>query len=145
MLRFLPNFCTKSKLNIRTLQCRKFSDKALDKNVKEIPEVQGKNTNVLTGKVHSPRMWHRIVLVWSGVYKSKEDIPNNVPYEAIDKAKNIVRIKISNYMILATIVACIIFAIRGRRAAERGETISKMNLDWHKKIKEDAEKENQSR
>ena len=50
----------------------------------------------------------------------------------MEMAKNKARIKIANYMILATIVACVIMAISGKRAAKRGESVSKMNLDWHK-------------
>lgn len=39
-------------------------------------------------------------------------------------------------MMALTAVACVVMAISGKRAAERGESVQKMNLDWHKEIKE---------
>lgn len=44
-------------------------------------------------------------------------------------------------MMLATAIACVVVAFSGKRAAERGESVAKMNLEWHKKIKEDANKD----
>ena len=65
----------------------------------------------------------------------------------MEKARNKARIKIANYMMLFTALACIAMVISGKRAAKRGESVQKMNLEWHRGIKEEAEekaKTNQS-
>lgn len=41
------------------------------------------------------------------------------------------RIRIANYMALGTIVACIVMVYSGKKAAKRGEFVTKQNLDWH--------------
>lgn len=58
----------------------------------------------------------------------------------MEKSRSKARIKIANYMILLTICACIGVVISGKRAAKRGESVQQMNLDWHRQIKEDAQK-----
>lgn len=47
----------------------------------------------------------------------------------------------ANYMMVATVVACIGMVIAGKKAAEAGETITKMNLDWHKEYNDQAKAE----
>ncbi|XP_059474937.1 UPF0389 protein GA21628 isoform X2 [Neocloeon triangulifer] len=90
------------------------------------------------GRSHAPNRLEKTFLVWSGRYKSVEEIPPTVPEEAIEKARNKARIRIANYLILGTIVACVACVISGKQAAERGESVVKMNLDWHKKYNDDA-------
>lgn len=51
--------------------------------------------------------------------------------EAIEKARNKARIRIANYMIVATIIGCIGCIISGKRAASRGESVQKSNMAWH--------------
>lgn len=58
----------------------------------------------------------------------------------MERARNKFRIKICNYMILATILGCIAMIVTGKKKAERGETVSKMNMDWHKKYNEETTK-----
>lgn len=43
-----------------------------------------------------------------------------------------------NYMIVATILGCIAMVVSGKQAAKRGESVSQMNLDWHKKYNEEG-------
>lgn len=43
-----------------------------------------------------------------------------------------------NYMIVATILGCIAMIYSGKQAAERGESVAQMNLDWHKKYNDEA-------
>lgn len=50
------------------------------------------------------------------------------------------------YMMIACIGICIVQVIRGKRAAERGESVIKSNLDWHREYNESAaKKENPSK
>lgn len=46
--------------------------------------------------------------------------------------------KVCNYMLVATIIGCITMIISGKRAAKRGESVQKSNLEWHKKYNEEA-------
>lgn len=39
-------------------------------------------------------------------------------------------------MMALTAVGCLIMIMSGKEAAERGETVQKMNLDWHKEYNE---------
>lgn len=58
----------------------------------------------------------------------------------MERARNRFRIKIANYMMGLTVVGCIIMIYSGKKAAERGETVSKANLDWHKEYNAKADK-----
>lgn len=40
-------------------------------------------------------------------------------------------------MVVATVVGCIVMIVSGKRAAKRGESVQKTNLDWHKKYNEE--------
>lgn len=62
----------------------------------------------------------------------------------VEKARNRMRIRLANYMMAATLIACIFVSISGKRARDRGESVVQMNLDWHKQIKEESEKEKSS-
>lgn len=66
-------------------------------------------------------------------------------YETLDKAKNKMRIKICNYMIVATLLACLAMVYSGKKAAESGQTVSKMNLDWHKEYKDKIAEEDKAK
>lgn len=61
--------------------------------------------------------------------------------DVMERCRNQVRIKIANYMMLATAIGCVIMIVSGKRAQERGETVQKMNLDWHKEYNAKAKQE----
>ncbi|KAL1109905.1 hypothetical protein AAG570_014139 [Ranatra chinensis] len=92
-------------------------------------------------KTHHPNKFERRILVWTGRYKTLEDVPDVVPIEALEKARNKARIRVSNYMMVLTLIACVGVAISGRRAAERGESLSQRTLDWHKQIREESKQQ----
>lgn len=60
--------------------------------------------------------------------------------ETVEKARNKARIRLANIMMLMTAMACIGMVISGKRAAERGESVQKANLEWHKRINEESAK-----
>lgn len=41
-------------------------------------------------------------------------------------------------MVVATIIGCILMIISGKKAAKRGESVVKMNQDWHREYDEAA-------
>lgn len=71
-------------------------------------------------------------LVWTGKYKSVAEVPAFVPQSTMERARNRMRIKIANYMMVATLVGCIIMAYLGKQDAKKGNTLVKQNLEWHK-------------
>ena len=44
-------------------------------------------------------------------------------------------------MMALTFIGCAIMIMSGRKAAERGESVLKMNQEWHKEYKEKAQAE----
>lgn len=61
--------------------------------------------------------------------------------EVWSKVRSIVRIKVANYTMLLVLIGCAIMVITGKRARDRGESITQRNLDWHKKYSEGKEEE----
>ena len=59
----------------------------------------------------------------------------------MEKTRNRMRIKISNYMMVFTVFGCIIMIWSGKKAVENGESVTKMNLEWHKEYKDAALKQ----
>jgi Protein of unknown function (DUF1075) len=50
----------------------------------------------------------------------------------MEKTRNRVRIRLANIMMALTAAACLFMVWSGKQAAERGDSVQKMNLDWHK-------------
>lgn len=48
-------------------------------------------------------------------------------------------------MMALTLFGCILMIISGRKAAERGESVLKMNQEWHKEYNEKAQAEAQAK
>jgi hypothetical protein len=48
-------------------------------------------------------------------------------------------------MMILTVVGCIFMVYSGKQAADRGETVQKMNLDWHKEYNEQRAAEESSK
>lgn len=57
----------------------------------------------------------------------------------MERARNIIRIRTANLMIAITIIACIYMVYSGKQAAERGESVQKENLDWHREYNEKSQ------
>ncbi|XP_066256975.1 UPF0389 protein CG9231 [Euwallacea similis] len=79
-------------------------------------------------------------LVWTGKFKTLEEVPDFVSQSVMERARNRMRIKIANYMMVATVLGCVLMIYLGKKDAEAGNSVQKMNLDWHSKVKEDFEK-----
>lgn len=58
----------------------------------------------------------------------------------MERTRNKIRIKGANYMILLTILGCIYAVYSGKKAAESGQSVTKINLDWHKQYNENKTK-----
>lgn len=49
----------------------------------------------------------------------------------MEYCRNKMRIRVANYMAIATVIGCIAMIYSGKKAAGRGEFVAKKNLDWH--------------
>ncbi|XP_058126109.1 UPF0389 protein CG9231 [Anopheles ziemanni] len=96
------------------------------------------NGTHISSHTHSPNALEKRMLVFTKRYKSIEEVPNFISQEKMERVRNQVRIKVANYMMIATAIGCIIMVISGKKAQERGESVSQMNLDWHKEYNEKA-------
>ncbi|XP_054893778.1 protein FAM162B [Poeciliopsis prolifica] len=89
---------------------------------------------------YSPSNLDRKMLVWTGRFKSMEQIPETVTFETIDKARNKIRVKAAYVMMALTIGSCVLMVIMGKKAAGRHESLSIYNYEKKAKWKEDIEK-----
>ncbi|XP_028171618.1 UPF0389 protein GA21628 [Ostrinia nubilalis] len=89
---------------------------------------------------YRPTELQKFVLVWTKKFKSKDEIPKFVSGDLIDRARSEARIKLSNILMLMTVLACVGAIISGKSAAKRGESVHQMNLDFHKKYQEEYKK-----
>nr|BAN21446.1 conserved hypothetical protein [Riptortus pedestris] len=128
------SFFTKTNLLTASAKRLYLSKNCSSKPVETPPTPQPVNHAEIHRRLHPPNNFERRMLVWTGRYKTLEDVPQIVPVDSIEKARNKIRIKVANWMILASFVACIFVSISGKRALERGESVTKMNEDWHKEM-----------
>lgn len=92
------------------------------------------------GSPHKVDNLEKRFLVWTGKYKNVDEVPAFVSQSIMERCRNRMRIKIANYMMAATVVGCIVMVFMGKQAAKRGDTLSKMNLEWHKEMEEEMDK-----
>eukprot|EP00062_Callorhinchus_milii_P000952 gi/632935551/ref/XP_007890456.1/ PREDICTED: protein FAM162A-like isoform X1 [Callorhinchus milii] len=88
-----------------------------------------------------PSAFDMKVLLWSGRFKKKEDIPQMVSMDMLAAAANNLRVKICYLMIALSVVGCFVMVISGKNAVKRDESLTKSNLDKKAKLKEEYQKE----
>nr|XP_006991453.2 protein FAM162B [Peromyscus maniculatus bairdii] len=97
-----------------------------------------------TGKVHripaqyKPSQFDKKILLWTGRFKSIDEIPPLVPPEMVDAARNKARVKACYIMIGLTIIACFAVIASAKRAVERHESLTSWNLAKKAKWREEA-------
>lgn len=99
----------------------------------------------LGARTHAPNNLEKRLLVFTKKYRKIEDIPANINQDVMERCRNQVRIKLANYMMIATAFGCILMILSGKNAQERGESVQKMNLDWHKEYNERAREESEAK
>lgn len=81
------------------------------------------------------------MLMWSGRFKTVEQIPEFVSFEMIDAARNRVRVKACYIMMGLTIFACLVMIVSGKKAVSRNESLIAINMEKKAKWREDAQRE----
>jgi hypothetical protein len=99
------------------------------------------NSSPLSKGTHRVNEFEKKLLVWTGKYKTVEEIPGYVSQEAVDRARNKFRIRVANIMMLLTLIGCGFMIYSGKNSAERGDSVLKANQDWHREYNERAQKE----
>lgn len=89
----------------------------------------------LNRPTHKVNNLEKRFLVWTGKYKSVDEVPDRVNQNVVERARNRMRIRIANYMMAATIIGCLLMVYSGKRAAQKGESVAKQNLEWHKSMR----------
>lgn len=59
----------------------------------------------------------------------------------MERTRNKIRIRLANIMMVLTAAACLVMVYSGKQAAERGDSVQKMNLDWHKEYNDKSRAE----
>lgn len=83
----------------------------------------------------------RRILVWSGRFKTPDQIPELVSFEMLDAARNRVRVKACYGMMIVTIAACLLTVILGKRAAGRHESLTAQNMEKKARWRQEAKME----
>lgn len=89
---------------------------------------------------YRPSEMDKKMLIWSGRFKSADQIPDTVSFEMIDGARNRIRVKAAYVMMAATIGACMFMIFMGKRALARHETLTTLNIEKKAKWREEYQK-----
>lgn len=81
------------------------------------------------------------LLVWAGKYKTIEEVPAFVSHSLIQTVRNRMRIRIANYMMAGTAIGCLLMVYLGKQDVKAGKSLQRENMEWHRQIKEQHEKE----
>lgn len=108
---------------------------------KQQPADKGDPNVILSTRTHKVNNFERKLLVFYKKYSSKEEVPSFVNQDVMEKVRNRFRILVANLMMLATLVGCIIMVMSGKKAVKKGESILKMNQDWHSEYQKQAAEE----
>ncbi|XP_041353942.1 UPF0389 protein CG9231-like [Gigantopelta aegis] len=90
-------------------------------------------------KKHLPTDFDKRMLVWSKIYKTTEEVPDSISFTKMSKAKDYFRVRFAAIMSVATFVASIGYIISGKRAVQRGESVSRMNLEWQQRNRDEVQ------
>ncbi|KAM4694289.1 protein FAM162B [Discoglossus pictus] len=88
--------------------------------------------------LYKPTSFDKKVLMWTGRFKSEEEIPATIPVELLDRARSKARIKACYIMIGITIIACFAVIVSGKKAAARHESLTSLNLAKKAKWRQEA-------
>lgn len=91
-----------------------------------------------------PSKMDQRMLVWSGRFKTADQIPELVSFEMIDAARNKIRVR-TCYVIMAGIIAtCLIMVYRGKQAVGRHESLTSQNMAKKARWREELQREKEA-
>ncbi|XP_051469369.1 protein FAM162B [Apus apus] len=87
---------------------------------------------------YKPSKFDKKILLWTGRFKKEEEIPQRIPPEMLDRARNKARVKACYIMIGLSIVACFAVIASAKKAAARHESLTSWNLAKKAKWRKEA-------
>ncbi|KAM6272088.1 protein FAM162B isoform 1-T1 [Spheniscus humboldti] len=87
---------------------------------------------------YKPSKFDKKILLWTGRFKTEEEIPPRIPPEMLDRARNKARVKACYIMIGLSIVACFAVIASAKKAAARHESLTSWNLAKKAKWRKEA-------
>jgi len=93
-----------------------------------------------TGPRAIPTALDKRFLIWSGHYKSIDQIPRIVDGDVIHRVRSWGRIRINVGFLFLAAAGGALMVFLGKRDAARGESIEKQNMEWHRKENEEYER-----
>ncbi|XP_076373385.1 UPF0389 protein CG9231-like [Tachypleus tridentatus] len=82
---------------------------------------------------HRPNSVEKRMLVWFRKYPSFSDVPDFVPQNVMERVRNKARIRLNIYFCVLAAIGCYAMILSGKRAHNRGESVRKMNEDFHER------------
>ncbi|XP_068794222.1 protein FAM162B [Struthio camelus] len=87
---------------------------------------------------YKPSKFDKKILLWTGRFKTEDEIPPRIPPEMLDRARNKARVKACYIMIGLSIVACFAVIASAKKAAARHESLTSWNLAKKAKWRKEA-------
>ncbi|XP_025904691.1 protein FAM162B [Nothoprocta perdicaria] len=87
---------------------------------------------------YKPSKFDKKILLWTGRFKTEDEIPPRIPPEMLDRARNKARVKACYIMIGLSIVACFAVIASAKKAAARHESLTSWNLAKKAKWRQEA-------
>ncbi|XP_010571762.1 PREDICTED: protein FAM162B [Haliaeetus leucocephalus] len=87
---------------------------------------------------YKPSKFDKKILLWTGRFKTEEEIPPRIPPEMLDRARNKARVKACYIMIGLSVVACFAVIASAKKAAARHESLTSWNLAKKAKWRQEA-------
>ncbi|XP_046648451.1 UPF0389 protein CG9231-like [Daphnia pulicaria] len=117
--------------NVNKITKRGLAETKPEGGIKIQPETPYVSPNSTLGDVHRVNGVERYFLVWTKKFKSVKDVPGYVSRDMMEKSRNIMRIRINLSIICVCLIGALLAAKSGKKAVERGETLTKNNQQWH--------------
>ncbi|XP_070784278.1 protein FAM162B [Enoplosus armatus] len=148
----------RSRLSIGSFigqRCKQVTETWSHRGMCNKPQEVAKAEPLPSAPAHAPRAGFRIpgyrpskldkkLLVWSGRFKTADQIPEFMSFETIDAARNKIRVKACFVMMGVTIGACLVMVFVGKRAARRHESLTSHNMEKKARWREELQKEKEA-
>ncbi|XP_076308280.1 UPF0389 protein CG9231-like isoform X2 [Tachypleus tridentatus] len=82
---------------------------------------------------HRPNSFEKRLLVWFRKYPSYGEVPDFVPQNVMERVRNKARIRMNIYFCILAAIGCFAMVVSGKKAHNRGESMRKINEEFHEK------------
>ncbi|NXL85821.1 F162B protein, partial [Alectura lathami] len=87
---------------------------------------------------YKPSNFDKKILLWTGRFKTEEEIPPRIPPEMLDRARNKARVKACYIMIGLSVIACFAVIASAKKAAARHESLTRWNMAKKERWRKEA-------